>query len=294
VAKKPNQFRPAYYLGEALLSTGANADAEKAFQTAQALQPTSAPAEIGLARAIAHQGRVTDAEPHFRKAASLDPANRDALLELAGLYEAAKQPAPAIALYREFPDNPGAQERMGALLLASGHPEDAIAPLEAAVAKSPTSANRVALSQAYARTKQPEKAAAVVVPAVTADPQDLELRMFYGRLLRDQRKLHDAAVQFLAVVQLKKDSIEAWNELAGVLIVDEQYPQAIAALDRVEALGAATSGHHYLRAIALDHLHQKKEALAFYEKFLAESQGKSPEEEFKARQRVRILQAEKR
>jgi tetratricopeptide (TPR) repeat protein len=294
VAKKPNQFRPAYFLGEALLSTNANAEAEKAFQAAQALQPNSAPTEIGWARAIARQGRVADAEPHFRKAAALDAGNRDALLELAELYESARQPAPAIAIYREFPQNPGAQERMGALLLSSGHPDEAIAPLESAVAKSPTSANRVALAQAYARTKQPDKAAAIVTPAIAAAPQDLELRMFYGRLLRDQRKLREAAAQFLAVVQAKKDSVEAWNELAGVLIVDEQYPQAIAALDRVEALGAATSGHHYLRAIALDHLHQNKEALVFYEKFLAESRGKSPDEEFKARQRVRILQAEKR
>jgi tetratricopeptide (TPR) repeat protein len=292
VAKKPQQFRPVYYLAEALSVTGALAEAEKAYQSALALQPNSAPSEIGLARTIAGQGRRADAETHFRKAAALDPSNKDALLELAALHETAHEAAPAIAIYREFPQNPGAQERLGALLLESGHPEDAIAPLEGSVAKSPTPANRVALAQAYARSKQPEKAAAVVIPAVAAAPKDLDLRLFYGRLLRDQRKLSEAGAQFFEATKIKPDSVEAWNELAGVLIVDEKYSLAIAAFDRVEALGAATSGHHYLRAIALDHLHQKKEALEYYAKFLAESQGKSPDEEFKARQRIRILQAE--
>ena len=292
VARKPQQFRPAFYLGEALLATGPLADAEKAFQSALALDANSAATEIGLARAVARQGRRGEAEPHFRKAAAIDPANKDALLELAELYESNHETAPAIAIYREFPENPSARERMGALQLESGHPEDAIAPLEAAVAKSPTPANRVALAQAYSRTKQLDKAAALAAEAVAAAPKDVDLRLFYGRLLRDQRKLDQAIDEFFAVTQLKADSVEAWNELAGVLMVAERYAQAIVALNRVEGLHAATSGHHYLRAIALDHLHQKKEAVEYYTRFLAESQGKSPDEEFKARQRLRILQSE--
>ena len=50
----------------------------------------------------------------------------------------AKQPAEAIAIYQQFPDNPGAEERLGALLIESGQSADAMAHLEAAVAKSPT------------------------------------------------------------------------------------------------------------------------------------------------------------
>ena len=47
---------------------------------------------------------------------------------------------------------------MGALLVASGKPEDAVVPLEFAVGKSPTPANQLALAQAYSSTKQPAKA----------------------------------------------------------------------------------------------------------------------------------------
>lgn len=292
VTKKPQQFRPAILLADALSATGALPEAEAAYRTAIALQADSAPAHMGLARVIARQGRLTEAEPLLRKAIALDPSRKDLLLELAAEYEAKNQPAEAIAIYRDFAENPAAQERMGALMLQSGRAEDAIPALESAVAKSPTAANRIALAQAYARMKQPEKAAPLAAQVVATAPKDLDLRLFYARLLRDQRKLAEAAQQFFAATQIKPDSIEAWNELAAVLIVDAQYPQGIAALDRVRTLGVETSAHLYLRAMSLDHLHQNKEALVYYEKFLAASQGKSPDEEFKARQRARILQKE--
>jgi hypothetical protein len=66
----------------------------------------------------------------------------------------------------------------------------------------------------------------------------------------------------------------------------------IAALDRLSALGVESSGQWFFRALSYDHLHQLKEALAAYNKFLETSQGKSPDEEFKARQRVRMIQYE--
>ena len=66
------------------------------------------------------------------------------------MYEAQKQPAEAIALYQQFPDNPGAQERLGELLLSSGQPADAVTHFQAAIEKSPSTANRAALAEAYA------------------------------------------------------------------------------------------------------------------------------------------------
>jgi tetratricopeptide (TPR) repeat protein len=290
--QKPKEFRPVLHLGQALLDKRQFAEAEAAYSTAISLNANSAAAEAGLAQALAGEGKRTDAETHFRKAGSLDPAYKDGLLQLAALYEENHQAAEAIAIYREFPANPGAQERMGALMLESGKVTDAIPALEAAVAKSPTSANRLALAQAYLKVKQPDKAAPLVAQAVAAEPRDYGLRMFYGRMLRDQRNFDAAPPQFLAAAQLKPDLAEPWNELASILVVAERYTQALAALDHVHALGAETSAHFYFRAISLDHLHQLKDALANYNRFLETSQGKNPDEEFKARQRVRIIQSE--
>jgi tetratricopeptide (TPR) repeat protein len=287
--QKPKEVRPRLYLGDAYFALGQFAEAEAAYRTALELDSSSAPAELGLGRSLARQAKPADAEPHYRKAILGQASYKDALLELAAIYEDRRQAAEAIAIYREFPANPGAQERLGALLLQTGHAADAIPPLEAAVAASPTPANRLALAQAYVQDKQIAKAEPLAAQAVAAAPGDIDLRMFYGRLLRDQRKFPAAAAQFLAVGQAKPDSVEAWTELSGVYMAAEQYPQALEALDRIRALGAESNALVFIRAVAYDHLHQVKDAWENYTKFLLASHGEHPDQEFQARQRARIL-----
>jgi tetratricopeptide (TPR) repeat protein len=294
VSQKAKEFRPNVYLASALFASGDFAKAEQAYKTALEIDPQAPDAELGLAHALVKQERVADAAPHFRSAAAMNPNYRDGLLELASLYEAAKQMSEAIAIYQQFPDNPGAQERLGALLLESGQAADAIARFQAAVAASPTPANRAALATAYLKNKEPDKALPVIEQVLAADPNDFELRMLHGRIRRDQRKFPEAAQDFLAATKIKPDSAEAWSELASVLVVAEDYPGALAALDRLAALHAEKAGHVFFRAIVLDKIHQQKPALESYQKFLAMSNGQNPNEEFQARQRIKILERELR
>ena len=77
-----------------------------------------------------------------------------------------------------------------------------------------------------------------------------------------------------------------------MLYLAENYPQALGAFDRARALGEDTPANDYFHAIIYDKLHDLKPALEYYQKFLAASQGKNPDEEFKARQRARIIQRE--
>ncbi|MFN0171944.1 MAG: tetratricopeptide repeat protein [Bryobacteraceae bacterium] len=291
-ARKPDQFRPRYYWAEALLETGDAAKAAPVYVEALKLDPKSASAELGLGRAMARQKRLDEAAPHFRKAAELDPTFRDVLLELAALYEQAKSRDEAIAIYRQFPENAAAQERIGALLLAGNETAAAIPELEKAVAKDPTPANRVALSTAYRKEHKLDKALQQMQLAVAADPNNFDLRMVHGTLLRDQKKYSPAAREFFEATRLKRESREAWSELASMLTLLENFPQALAALDRVSALGGETAGHMFFRAIILDKTKQYEPALAAYEKFLGAAEGKFPNEEFQARQRVRIIKKE--
>ena len=138
--------------------------------------------------------------------------------------------------------------------------------------------------------KENDKALAVTSQLVEAEPQAYDVRMFAGKMLLNLYKLGPATAQFEAAVKIKPDSVEAWKELSGVLVVNKNYADGIVALDRLRALGVETSGQCFFRAIACDHLHQLKEALAAYNKFLETSQGKSPDQEFQARQRIRIIQ----
>ncbi len=187
-AQNAKQYRPNYYLAEALLGAGEAAKAEQSFTAALAIDPQAPAAELGLAHALAKQERLDDAAAHFKKAAELNPMYRDDLLELGSLYETAKQPEQAMAVYQQFPDNPGAQERLGELLLKAGRPADAIPCFLAAVAKSPTEANRAALAEAYLKNNEPAKALPVVEQILAADPDNFEIRMLHGRIIRDQRK----------------------------------------------------------------------------------------------------------
>ncbi len=288
---KPGLYQAELNLALSLMRTGAPTDALPHFEAALAQKP-SATAETGIARALLKLDRPSEAEPHFRQAATLDPSRKNDLLELAPVYESRRQTAEAIAIYREFPDNPGAQERIGKLLAESGQTAAAIPALEAAVAKSPTAVTRIALAQAYLQEKQVAKAEAVAAQASAAEPRDAELHMFYGRILRDQRKLLPASNEFLAAAKIQPASVEAWSELSAALMAAEQYSQGLAALDQIRALHAEKPGHLFYRGLANDHLNQKPQAIEAYQQFLAASQGKFPDQEFQARQRVRILEVE--
>ena len=116
--------------------------------------------------------------------------------------------------------------------------------------------------------------------------------MDLGRELRDQRRFVPAAQQFAAAAKIRPDSVKAWNELAAVLVVNEDYAGGLAALDRVRALGKEVPGDFYYRAISLEKLRQPKPAMEAYRQFLATDGGKMPDQEFLARQRIRIIESE--
>jgi len=142
---------------------------------------------------------------------------------------------------------------------------------------------------AYVFSDQPVKAAPLIQKAVTAEPANFELRMMYGRALRDSRQFPPAAVQFAAAGKLKPEAVEVWRELGGVLYMAGDLPRALEAYDKARGLGENTAGLAFMRAITLDKMRQLKPALEAYEQFLALSQGKNPDQEFQARQRVRII-----
>jgi len=171
-AQKPKELRPRLYWADALLATGDAAQAQEQYHAALDLDAKSAAAELGLAHALVRQDRLADAAPHFQAAAHLDPAYRDALLELAALYETNKQNAEALAIYQQFPENSAAQEHIGRLLLANQHSAEAIAPLEAAMQRDPTPANRLALATAYLFEKQYAKAMPLLDQSVAGEPSN--------------------------------------------------------------------------------------------------------------------------
>jgi Tfp pilus assembly protein PilF len=288
----PQKARANLYYAQALLDSGDNTQAEPRFRIAVEIDPRSAAAQAGLARCLLKESKLDEAADHFRAAAALDPSYKDGLLDVAAEYEKSKRVADAVAIYREFPENAAAQDRAGHLLAGNGEFDAAIPALESAVRASPSVTNRLALADAYKMNKQIDKAIEQLQLALMTDPANFDLHMDLGRELRDQRQFIPAAQQFSTAAKLRPDSIKAWNELAAVLVVNEDYADGLAALDRVRALGKELPGDLYYRAISLEKLKQPKPAMEAYRQFLATDGGKMPDQEFLARQRIRIIESE--
>ena len=216
------------------------------------------------------------------------------LLELATLYEEHRELPQALDIYREFPDDPGAQERAGVLLLQTGQSAAAIATLEPVVAKSPTPANQIALAQAYVKEKQLGESGA-------ADRQRRGgrtggFRAAHVLRTHPQGRAEDSPRPRNSFPPPPRSSPmppEAWTELAGVLIVAEQPMDGLAALDKVRALGAETSGPFLLcgRSPWTACSDRKK----LWKPTINSSrpvQDANPDQEFVARQRVKVLEKE--
>ncbi|HWE49521.1 MAG TPA: tetratricopeptide repeat protein [Bryobacteraceae bacterium] len=290
---KPELSRPNFLFAQALFATGDFAGAEAHYGIAAKADPkSSAPAELGLGQSLLKQGKMDPAAEHLRAAIALDARYRDSLLELAAAYEKSGQLPAAIAIYREFPENAAAKQRLNKLLLASNNFSAAIPDLEARLKSTPTVANRLALADAYTMTKQFPKAIEQMQLAAVAEPSNFEIRMNLGKALRDQHQYPAAAQQFLAAAKLQPDSLPAWKELATVLVIGKSFAEALAALDHAKALGKETPGQLYFRAISLDSLKAHQPAIDAYKQFLEGDGGKMPDEEFLARQRIRIIESE--
>jgi len=290
--QKPAEYRPRYYLAESELQTGDAARAEENYRAALAANPKSAAAELGWGRALAKLDRLPDAAPHFQQAATIDPAYKDALLELADLYEAHKMTDAALAIYRQFPDNPAVQEHVGQLMLDRKQYAEAIPGLEQAYRKDPTPANRVALAFAYLFHEERAKALPLLQQSAAGDPANFQIRMAYGRALRDDRQFPAAEAEFAAAVKLRPADASAWQEYADMAYKAGHLEAALAAFDKARELGNDTPGNWFLRAIILDNLKQPKPALEAYQHFLSVSGGKFPDQEWQARQRLKLLERE--
>ncbi len=291
-AAAPEDFSLRMAWADALDKSGDPAGAVEPYKQAVALDGTSLDALLGLGYALARQGRFSEAVPHYLRAAEIDPSVESMTLQLANEMEQRGQQTDALELYRRYarnhPDEAAVQERIGMILLERRRFRQAIEALEKAVATDSTAANRAALAEAYAHVGDAERGMQQLREAVSADPESVALRVRYANGLLAGRQFEQAAKQYLAAVERKPDTTDAWNGLAFAMFQLESYPAALKALEQSEKLDSHKPASIYLKALAQDKLQLYAEAKSSYQKFLAMSPDME-DEMWKAGERVKVI-----
>jgi len=268
---KPGLFEANANLGILLLRNKRPQDALAFLKAAAEAKPNDQRTSFYYADALLATGDLEEARRRY-SADPQSPAAKSGLLNVAAALERAGKTSEAVAIYKLYPDDPAVHTRAAEL----------------------EKVDHLALADKYREDKDTAKMLEQLRLAVVSDPKNFDTRMSLGRALRDNRQLLPAAEQFFAATKLKPDAAEAWNELASALIVSEKYAEGLAALDHVRALHKEIPGDFFLRAITLDKLQQRPQALEAYRQFLDADGNAHPDQEFQARQRMRIIEKELR
>ncbi|MGC1873158.1 MAG: tetratricopeptide repeat protein [Acidobacteriaceae bacterium] len=235
--------------------------AGKEYKKILARDPTSIAATEGLARALIHEGKFADAEAALHPALTQEP-NDPTLLALsvsalAGQGNTSAAVSQLESLHQQNPDQP-AVTRM--------------------------------LADLYSSAGQPEKAAPLYQQLLTNDGNNPDLLTATAENLMRQQQWSNAVDTFQKSLQIQPTQEDAWSGLAFAAWRNGQYPLVLTALDHRSQTLSDSAVTLFLRATALDHLHQTRQAIQYYRKFLAAANDQYPDEVQQTRQRLKALE----
>ena len=235
--------------------------AGKEYKKILARDPTSIAATEGLARALIHQGKFADAEAALHPALAQEPNDPTMLAlsvtALAGQGNTSAAVSQLESLHQQNPDQP-AVTRM--------------------------------LADLYSSAGQPDKAAPLYQQLLVNDGNNPDLLTAAAQNLVRQQQWAKAVETFQKSLQIQPTQEDAWSGLAFAAWRDGQYPLVLTALNHRSQTLSDSPATLFLRATALDHLHQTKQAIQYYQKFLAAAHDQYPDEEQQTRQRLKALQ----
>lgn len=298
-----NRSRAWMALGEVLTSNNQQ-EAIEAFHEAEKLAPRDAALRISAGRALESAGALNEAGDEFSKAAELDPTSKEALAGVVNVNMRAHRLPEAEAALRKFlaadPQNATAHLQLGRVLVAENKNEEAAAEIEAALKLQPGDAEAEReLAGLHASAKQYDKATAEYHELLQHEPNNGDLHFAYGTMLMNKHDFPAAENELIAAAKLKP-APDVFGNLAVVSAENQHYPLVLQALDARAKIAPESAGTYFLRATALDHMHEStgkpellKQAIASYKDFLAASNGRNPDNEWKARHRLIALEPKK-
>lgn len=237
--------------------------AETAFRRVLAKDPNSLPANTGLAHVLIARKQYPEAETLLRTAIEKAPEDPTLSAQLATVL-AAQDKAEALPLLEKLHD---------------AHPKDrAITRMLAGVLAD---AGDYSGSDHY------------YVTLLTDAPNDSVLLTAHGQNLIRQLRYADAFQAFERASQLDPNSADAWSGLAFAASRTSQASATLHALTMRSKFLPEMPSTYFLWATAYDTLHQNTEAAVYYHHFLDASAGKFPDQEWQARERLKVVEQKK-
>jgi tetratricopeptide (TPR) repeat protein len=272
-------------------------DALAAYRQAETLQPKDPEPHVAAGMLLDSEQHFADAEQEYKAALALDPSS-DALVGLANLYLRGRRFPEAEEYLRkvvaEHPDQGAAHIELGRVLAAEGKNDAAIAELEAGAKLAPRDLSvQRDLADLYTAAGKSAQAEAVYRALLTAHPNDAELHRDLGESLLRQKQFADAEQEFFASLKLDPNSGLAYGDLAFAASENKDYPLTLKALDARAKFLPEIASTYFMRASALDHLRDYKDAAVNYHLFLKTANGKYPDQEWQAQHRLIAIEPKK-
>jgi predicted O-linked N-acetylglucosamine transferase (SPINDLY family) len=229
---------------------------------------------LAAAQAALNAGRRDEAIEHLTAAIDEDPARNLQVYRTltVQLYQAGRfGEAEAIAArgLERTPRDYDLLNTRGVLLRKMRRQPEAVKVLEAAIKLNPKAlAAQQNLANVLLDLKEPVRAEALLTKMVRLEPRNGEYLRQLGRALTQQGKIEPALGRLRQAVAMKRDSIDAWLDLIGVLNEEHRSDESEATLEK--ALAANPGNPRLLegKVLVLRRSGQMRKAEAFMEELL--------------------------
>ncbi len=242
-------------LGQALASSGNDAQAIPLLQHALELDPHSTAAAYQLGLALQRTGKVDDAIPLLQKAAGADGANAEVLTNLGlALCQAQRMKEAVPFLQRAVSLTPGsitAHQDLAAAYIQLSQFDDAVGQLRAALQLSPDAPQlHYNLGLAFKMQDDAVEAIPELEAAEKLDPSAPEPPYALGLLHLQAGRYADAARELNNSLKLRPENGEAWATLGSVYNHLDKLPEAAEALhEAIRRLPEQPDPHLTLAAV---------------------------------------------
>jgi len=231
VAMDPSYAPAQLELGRALLVLGDGEGALSCLSKAVAMADRNAEAHSALGIAQLAMGQLRDAVKSLERAAALDPDRAERHENLGTALLLAQRTDDAIAALRRAsmlaPDDAVVRSNLGAAYLASGQPTLAAVELQIAVARAPdVAAHHANLGQAKLLTGQLDAAATELGAAVKLDPKLTSAWLNLGNVLAKKDLYPDARKAYEAARALEPDDPTVRGALDDLDKLEKQQPKS--------------------------------------------------------------------